>query len=179
MNQVWHDLLGKMRSLGERYNQERITPRLLSSTFYAGRAEITTLRPNVDGPLHGPIVGYLALLKSADPLWYEVALAYVDADSRRNGIATRLMRNLLAKKSGANFFAISSDPYFWATAQKCGFVRVARLGFADCKTDHFTVEEWAKSVGLRRERLPRSAQSFSHRKFRKGVRYLFIYKGPA
>lgn len=158
-----------MRAKGKKFNLKRLTVRLLSSTFYAGYAEIMAPNSEIRGPLVGPITGYLALLKTDDSEWLEVALAYSEKEG--NGTCSKLMAKLLARKPEANFFAISKDPGFWAVAQKFGFVPITIDTL--CEVDIPDLKVWAKQLGIGR-RIPRSAKTVGKSKVVKGVRRLFI-----
>ncbi len=157
MNYKWIQLCNDMRATGQFYGP-RLTPAFLSKNFNAGRA-IVRRCPDSQLPTYR---AYLAWLKTNDPRYVEIALAYVANPG--NGILKDMMAELLAKLPIYPGFE-DRDKYpdppqvvpFLITKNRAMMHVALSFGFrVVTKFNMPHVEDWADDIGLG-DRLPRSA----------------------
>lgn len=165
MHPKWFALLEHMRTLGV-YDQRFLTPRELSSQFFAGR---TVLYPRVDRGKFAPgsIKGHVARRKTKHPAWQEISQMYVCENMRGNGVLRGMTFELIARTPpNIRLFGITS-------------VRTVMNVFRECQMRAITkavmpyVEEWGEQLGAR-DRLPESALSESIPAPQDGQRWLFV-----
>ncbi|MSU73791.1 hypothetical protein EXS56_01490 [Candidatus Kaiserbacteria bacterium] len=148
MHPRWLTLCGTMLATGM-FNAERLKPRLLATTFFAGRAVMRGSYPNAqDIPAH--IDAYIGRLKTDVPHWQEVALAFVGEKLRENGVLKEITYELIARTpANVRLFLFTKDIAMMRVVEKCQFQRITRAAMPD-------VEAWARNVGCW-DRLPDSA----------------------
>ncbi len=150
MHPKWVDLLERMKRLGV-YNTNLLTPRRLSSQFFAGR---TVVYPRAHKFVFadGPIKGHIARRKTDDEFWQEISQIYVDEDLRGNGIIRAMTFELIARTPAViQLFGITSVRTVMSVFEECQMGAVTKATMPD-------VEAWAERLGIR-DRLPDSALS--------------------
>ncbi len=123
------------------YHTARLTPRALSSRYYAGRAAIRETTSVVGG---APVVQAYAALWRTNwyPKWYELGTVWVGESLRGNGLYRDLMREAAGlAPEGANLFLITREEKIMRTAQELGFRSVTT------QTDPKLLL-WASEVGI-------------------------------
>ncbi len=152
MHPNWIDLAERMGKLGV-YNASLLTPRNLSTQFFAGR---TVVHPRAHKFVFaaGPIRGHVARRKTKDEFWQEISQIYVDEDLRGNGIVREMVFELIARTPPViQLFGITSVRTVMSVFEECQMGAVTKATMPD-------VEAWAKRLGIH-ERLPDSALSLS------------------
>ena len=163
MQPKWIVLSQCLRGAGGYYNA-RLTPRFLSSRYYARRAVI---RETTEIKGDRIIEAYTALWPTYRKEWYELGTVWVTDTLRGNGVRARIMdeaTNLAPE--GARLFLITAVGSITRSAQDLGFFPVT------IRT-HPSLLLWASEIGMG-ERLPSSARSVDEPAFVEGVRTLFI-----
>lgn len=165
MHPNWIDLIERMCKIGV-YNTKLLTPRNLSSQFFAGR---TVVYPRAHRFVFaaGPIKGHVARRKTEDQFWQEISQIYVDEDLRGNGIVREMTFELIARTPPAiQFFSITSVRTVMTVFEECQMGAITKATMPD-------VEAWAERLGIR-ERLPESALSPDPPQPRDKERWLYV-----
>lgn len=149
MHPKWEDLVDRMRELGPVYNQRLITPRKLSSQFFAGRTVVYP-RAHRWTFARGPLRGHVARRKTNDGGWQEISQIYVDEELRGNGVVREMVFELIARTPHeVRLFGITSVRTVMSVFEECQMRPVTKVSLPD-------VEEWASRLGIQ-ERLPGTA----------------------
>jgi len=166
MHPKWEDLVERMRALGPVYNQSLITPRALSSQFFAGRTVVYPRAHRLTFA-QGPIKGHVARRKTPDEDWQEISQIYVDEDLRGNGIVREMVFELIARTPRhIRLFGITSVRTVMSVFEECQMAAVTKTVMPDD-------EEWAEKLGIR-HRLPESALSPDPPQPRDKERWLYV-----
>lgn len=161
----WHDLADRMRAIGV-YEERLLTPKRLSSQFFAGRTVLYP-RAHKNRLPEGPIQGHIARRKTAHENWQEICQIYVDAQLRANGAMRNMLYELIARAPPQiRLFAITRVESVASALSECCFTPVSGATMP-------RVREWANTTGLG-ERLPETALSDARPSCEGGHRVLFI-----
>ncbi len=161
MNNEWMRLEADMLRTGM-FHGPRLTSRFLAKNFYSDRAVV---RVRADNPLRlGKMdyCAYITWLPTADPIYCEIALAYVAEDLEGKGLLKEITGKVLQllpripvkgkppeEWPRVSSFLITNNPAMMHVAATFGFRMVTKFTMPN-------VKEWAKRVGLGK-RLPKSA----------------------
>ena len=121
MQRKWEVLSEALKATGK-YYPERLTPRLLSSRYYAGRAVI---RETTEVIGNRTIQAYAALWPTNEPKWFELGTVYVGDSLRGRGLRNDIMSEAVRLASaGAKLFLITDVEGVMHSAEKLGFAAV-------------------------------------------------------
>lgn len=166
MHPKWEDLVERMRALGPVYNQSLITPRALSSQFFAGRTVVYP-RAHKMTFAQGPIKGHVARRKTADKGYQEISQIYVEEELRRNGVLREMVFELIARTPPyIRLFAFTSVGTVMSVLGECQMVPITKQKIPD-------IDVWAERLGIR-ERLPETAMRTTPPQPRDKERWLFV-----
>lgn len=175
MNHEWERLEARMLRTGM-FHSPRLTSRFLAKNFFTDQAVVRVRSVLVGGMEY---CAYITWLATKDPMYCEIALAYVAEDLEGNGILKEILADLLKKLPRTPIQGKSSEEWpqaipFFFTKSPAMMSVVLRFGFQPVtKAIMLDVEEWAAKVGCS-DRLPESALRTTLPSPKGGERWLFV-----
>lgn len=159
MQRRWEVLSKEIGEAGG-YFADRLSPRDLSSRFYAHRAVIRSSDS-------GAIEAYVALWRTRRREWYELGTVWIHPSRRGNGLRDEIMKEVVQLLPiGWRLLMVTASDGVRRSAEKFGFQMVnAGTNPGLC--------QWVARIGLG-GRLPDSTKETGEPRFVEGVRTLFI-----
>lgn len=145
---LWDALRADMLATG-RFRDRFKVPGLLESLHLAGCSEILP-DPGVEAS-RTLIYAHVARLKTGDPHWEEISMAFVHGDYGHNGYLGQVVHRLLGNAPpDLHFYGITKDIAVMKVFRRLGLVPVTQFVEPHIKA-------WASAVGISKKVLPKTA----------------------